>query len=140
MKIIQKREVILEHEYELFFQSKTGNRGAGYGFPCGPTGMIYASGYHGVISQEAKDNYKKAMSGVDAYPPRVNHFVWERVVPRIGLCDVCGEEVILDDFTCPCPGCSADYNSQGQRLAPREQWGQDTGEDWRDIARITWRI
>ena len=62
---------------------------------------------------------------------------WERTwtEPAVGLCDVCGREVYLDGFTCPCE-CGADYNSAGQRLAPRAQWGEETGESLGDILRI----
>jgi len=52
--------------------------------------------------------------------------------PAIGLCD-CGEEVVLGGFTNTCHNCGADYNSSGQRLAPRSQWGSDTGESVADI-------
>ena len=60
-----------------------------------------------------------------AYP---NVREWAYREPAIGLCD-CGSEVVLEGFTCPCD-CGADYNSSGQRLAPREQWGEETGEHW----------
>lgn len=40
----------------------------------------------------------------------------------------CGEEVPLDCHTNTCDGCGADYNLSGQHLAPREQWGEETGE------------
>lgn len=44
-------------------------------------------------------------------------------------CD-CGEVVHLERFTNTCQGCGADYNMSGQILAPREQWGEETGEHW----------
>jgi len=31
--------------------------------------------------------------------------------------------------------CGADYNWNGTRLAPREQWGEETGESIADIMR-----
>ena len=43
-------------------------------------------------------------------------------------CD-CGARVPLWDFTNTCD-CGADYNFAGQRLAPRSQWGEETGEPW----------
>jgi hypothetical protein len=46
-------------------------------------------------------------------------------------CD-CGEEVVCQGFTSTCE-CGADYNGSGQRLAPREQWGEETGETYTDI-------
>jgi hypothetical protein len=50
---------------------------------------------------------------------------------RVIVC--CGDELELPDFTNTCPHCGSDYNSSGQRLAPREQWGEETGEHWLDI-------
>lgn len=36
------------------------------------------------------------------------------------------------NFTNTCELCGADFNFAGQRLAPREQWGEETGEHWSD--------
>lgn len=44
----------------------------------------------------------------------------------------CGRRVECEGFTTTCP-CGADYNWAGQRLAPREQWGEETGETLADI-------
>jgi len=46
--------------------------------------------------------------------------------PKIIICD-CGEDVVCNDFTNTCV-CGADFNFSGQRLAPRDQWGCETGE------------
>lgn len=54
---------------------------------------------------------------------------------RIGKCS-CGEAVGLSGFTNTCPKCGRDYNSSGQELAPRKQWGCETGESLSDILRI----
>ena len=56
-------------------------------------------------------------------------------VPKIGLCE-CGTEVELTGFTCTCPGCGRDYNSSGNELASRAQWGEETGETAADILMI----
>ena len=55
-------------------------------------------------------------------------------------CDVCGGEVTLFGFTNTCPTCeergiTTDYNASGQLLAPRSQWGEETGETAADILR-----
>lgn len=42
----------------------------------------------------------------------------------------CGEWIECDRFTQTCASCGADYNMSGQKLAPREQWGKETGEQW----------
>lgn len=44
----------------------------------------------------------------------------------------CGRKVECYDFTNTCERCGADYNFAGQRLASREQWGEETGEQWFD--------
>ncbi len=50
----------------------------------------------------------------------------------IGECVHCSKHVSLSGFTNTCE-CGADYNSSGQLLAPREQWGEETGESLSDI-------
>lgn len=47
---------------------------------------------------------------------------------RVVTCD-CGDEIWCYDFTQTC-SCGVDYNMSGQRLAPRSQWGEETGEHW----------
>lgn len=44
----------------------------------------------------------------------------------------CGEEIVCENFTNTCTRCEADYNFAGDRLAPRSQWGEETGEHWTD--------
>lgn len=39
----------------------------------------------------------------------------------------CGRELVCVDFTNTCD-CGRDYNWAGQELAPRSQWGEETGE------------
>ena len=42
----------------------------------------------------------------------------------------CGAWLACTAFTNTCAACGTDYNTAGQRLAPREQWGEETGEHW----------
>lgn len=44
----------------------------------------------------------------------------------------CGREVWCDNFTNTCD-CGADYGPGGSLLAPRSQWGEETGEQAADI-------
>lgn len=53
-----------------------------------------------------------------------------RYIPAMGRC--CGRVIVLSDFTNTCEACGADYNKNGSRLAPRSQWGEETGEAWFD--------
>lgn len=45
----------------------------------------------------------------------------------------CGQPLECGGFTNTCPTCGADYNWNGTRLAPREQWGEETGETAAEI-------
>lgn len=45
----------------------------------------------------------------------------------------CGDRLVLSSFTNTCDGCGADYNMQGDRLADRRFWGEETGETAADI-------
>ena len=54
--------------------------------------------------------------------------------PAVWVC--CHTEFHCDRFTNTCPDCGADYNSSGQQLADRSQWGEETGEHLSDILRI----
>jgi hypothetical protein len=60
--------------------------------------------------------------------------VWTWWEPAVGLCD-CGTEVVLATNTNTCDGCGVEYNAWGQKLAPRSQWGWETGEHSADVAR-----
>jgi hypothetical protein len=72
------------------------------------------------------------------------HTVWEKDKdgniyrwrePSIGKCS-CGELIALGGFTNTCQGCGREYNWAGQELAPRQEWGDETGENPADIGRI----
>ena len=54
--------------------------------------------------------------------------------PKVITCN-CGRQVVCEGFTNTCE-CGADYNWAGQRLAPRSQWGEETGETLDEILRI----
>lgn len=54
-----------------------------------------------------------------------------RVVQRKEITCHCGRKLLCSHFTNTCD-CGTDYNMSGQRLAPRSQWGEETGESWVD--------
>ena len=47
----------------------------------------------------------------------------------------CGEKLHCHAFTNTCK-CGRDYNWNGTMLAPREQWGEETGETWEEIIEV----
>ena len=53
--------------------------------------------------------------------------------PGVGICDKCGRHVTLHDAFVNTCTCGAEYNWVGQHLAPRSQWGYETGEQLSDI-------
>ncbi len=59
-------------------------------------------------------------------------FGYRPVKRKLGRCE-CGHEVELLKFTNSCGECGRDYNISGVLLAPRSQWGEETGETADDI-------
>lgn len=55
-------------------------------------------------------------------------------IPMVIECD-CGRKLELWAFTNTCQ-CGKDYNQAGQHLAPRIQWGEETGETAADILAV----
>ena len=52
----------------------------------------------------------------------------ENGTPGLMQCD-CGRKIeIYDHRDLHCGKCGRDYNSAGQQLADRSQWGEETGE------------
>jgi hypothetical protein len=54
-----------------------------------------------------------------------------KIADKIGRCE-CGELIELGGFTNTCE-CGRDYNWNGSLLAPRQCWGEETGEHWLDV-------
>lgn len=58
--------------------------------------------------------------------------------PTAMRCD-CGATIHTSDYRpgadMQCNRCGREYNSAGQALAPREQWGEETGETAQDYYR-----
>ena len=122
MEIVQESRVEESTTYGLAFQIAGASPGAGFMFDCDADGVVIPSEH-----AMARENLAKCQDGTFAG-------TWEGIVvfehryrhPRIGRCS-CGSEVELGRFTNTCE-CGADYNSAGQLLADRSQWGEETGE------------
>lgn len=54
-------------------------------------------------------------------------------VIRILSCQCGANFELVDWFEEQCPGCGRSYNGAGQELAPKSQWGEETGESLADI-------
>jgi hypothetical protein len=131
MKIIKQRELIECTTYSRSFDYED-MPGAGFGFDCDEHGNVDVD----KLNPCARKNYNACLSGsinvVDLGVRKFEHRYWG---PAIGEC-VCGTHVELHGFTNTCDRCNRDYNSSGQLLAPRSQWGEETGESVSDILAI----
>jgi len=130
MKIIRQRErkTIVKHLRMFDWEDEAGS---GFAFRCDEKGQLQLDVHRGALA-----NYAACLGGevngrkvVDRGVLRHEHSYIE---PAVGLCERCGEEVELTGFT-NCCSCGADYNMSGQLLAPRSQWGWETGESVADI-------
>jgi hypothetical protein len=129
--ILTKRSEIVEcFEYSLGFEWRE-SPGGGFSFDCDEHGNVDRA----ALYPEAIENLDKCLDGTyDVRPEGVLKREWTYREPAIGKCH-CGLEVVLDHFTNACR-CGRDYDSSGWLLAPRECWGEETGEHPADIARI----
>ena len=124
MNILQPSRTEEDVEYFLMYVY-VDDADAGFMFPCDATGTPLLEG-----CPAAQANYKACLRG--EVNGRAVEFVGltQRVhyrhIPAEGRC-ACGRLVLLDGFTNAC-ACGRDYDSSGQLLAPREQWGEETGE------------
>lgn len=134
MKIIRRRQRITKTHY-LYSYGYENNPGSGFSFDCDENGNIDEN----KLNPEARENLKKCRSGffngVKMINIGVRIFTHTYTKPKLGLCK-CGTEVTLSGFTNTCHVCNTDYNMSGQELAPREQWGEETGESLSDILNI----
>jgi hypothetical protein len=131
MKIIKPRRDIENKEYERSFAWRDYHHlSAGFSFSCDADGNFLP------MVPAAEANLQRCLDGTyDVIDEGIRCRKWTHTEPAVGQCR-CGAEVELDGFTNTCDNCHADYNWAGQLLAPRSQWGEETGEHLSDILRI----
>lgn len=125
MKIIKQREHVVREVRELCFWHIEFSRGrSGFAFevdhndePILPTETLRAS-------------YQDCVDHPERYHvPEIRTRQERHVEFAEGECDVCQSTVLLQSgWSNTCEGCGTEYNGGGQRLAPRSQWGEETGE------------
>lgn len=138
-KLIRRSEITEHVHYLLCFDVY--EPGGGFAFPCDAAGGVDEEN----LNSDARANLARCRAGDEfrygdgtvgrAGKPYVQTFRSRSKRPAVYECEACGAELECDAFTNTC-GCGADYNWAGQRLAPREQWGEETGEHWVDVAAI----
>lgn len=128
--IVTPSQLIHCVEYGLSFRWR-GERDSGFSFDCDEMAHVDRS----KLAPEAIENLNKCLDGTfDVIFEGVQKREWHYREPAIGRCS-CGEEVWLEHFTNTCK-CGRDYDKGGWLLAPRSQWGEETGEHLADILRI----
>jgi hypothetical protein len=133
MKIIvqSKSEEVVSFHHHFGQPNKSGRVELSFGFECSETGVIKKQ-----ENQTAINNLNRCLSGADGIVSMgIQQYVHTYRVSAVGECSTCRRHVTLDGFTNSCE-CGADYNMSGQRLAPRSQWGEETGESESDILQI----
>lgn len=122
MKWIRRRERVTVTNYSREFVWRD-NKHSGFGFPCDKDGNINQ------LPDMAKENWDRCISGeYDVIDKGVVQYAHSYMEPAVIEC-VCGSEVELNSsWANSCEKCNREYNMGGQLLAPREQWGEETGE------------
>lgn len=134
MRIIKHAERVECVRYSRDFQWKGSHSGHGFGFQCDEHGKIDLAALK--EKPAAFQNYLKCLFNHEEIQDKgTSCHEWSYIEPAEGKCS-CGCTVILDSFTNTCDNCGRDYNKSGQELAPRSQWGEETGETLADILDI----
>ncbi len=72
---------------------------------------------------------RKILQDRDIYLDDSGDMIRVNLIIRCG----CGCKIEFEGGDEDCPRCHTSYNAFGQELAPREQWGCETGESLADI-------
>lgn len=127
-ELLRPRERKEETCYVLNFWY-VGHEGSwGKGFDCNENGVpLDQSKAEDVAACEAGE-----IDGEAVVPGGIQEFMQHWMEPGELSCD-CGAYLELDDAMTNTCDCGLEYNGSGQQLAPREQWGYDTGESAADM-------
>lgn len=111
--------------HNLYFNNydKHGRFTSGHVFPCDAEGNVDESRLTD-IAKKYLNNYRE--NGRKGDVRKQDEGYWEPATMR---CD-CGRIVSLGSSWANSCECGAEYNGSGQRLAPRSQWGEETGESY----------
>jgi hypothetical protein len=92
---------------------------------------------HGKIIKEGDKVYEWNLNAIGSpcgcggtYEEKHTQWVHRQPAYTLVKCD-CGYKLECSGFTTTC-NCGRDYNWNGEQLAPRSQWGEETNEDWWD--------
>lgn len=114
--LIRRAERVTVHDTWITFTDRDlTNLGGGYGFLLDEVTPEQAARIAALCDDERYDG------------PRIEHSTRRWLIPAIIRC-ACGRAVELHSAWANACDCDREYNGFGQRLAPRSQWGEETGE------------
>lgn len=119
--MLQYKDFVYTTVYQMFFAVHS--EGWGYGFDCNEKGEIDRD----ALNPTARANFDYCCL-MHADKLRMRQWESRETIPGIMQCE-CGEKIeIYDHHDVHCEKCYREYNSAGSLLAPRSQWGEETGE------------
>jgi hypothetical protein len=126
-----RRVTVVQYYREFVWKDEPG---AGFSFQSDPAGNVDTLAHN----PGQREQFKRCLQDPNLIDKGVRRYEWVHWDPAQLECD-CGTVFALTDvFLSTCPACGADYNGSGQRLAPRSQWGEETGESLGDILTGGW--
>ena len=130
MKITKRSKWVDTTHLEIAYSWKN-EPDSGFCFPCDKYGNIKTD----EMAEAGLENLRmcRANEGNKFYGPFRERRVSRHFEPAEGQC-TCGATVYLSlSLVNSCDKCKQEYNASGQLLAPRSQWGEDTGESISEI-------
>jgi hypothetical protein len=123
IKIIKQEIEHEEYEYHLEYESK--NNESTYSLPCNSDGRLLKC----QMSPCALANYEHCVNPVsNIICTGIKKYTSRHIEPAIARC-CCGRSITLESsWSNSCENCGREYDKNGNQLAPRSQWGEETGE------------
>lgn len=121
-KFISRRKSVETTVYRLNF-SRIDDPGSGYIFDCDEAGVVDRS----KLLPAGVANLDACLRGDGVGRGRIQPVIMCYVHSAVIECD-CGMHLTLNSSWANECDCGLEYNGSGQMLAPRDQWGEETGE------------
>ena len=116
------REAVEDRSWRLQFD-RVEDPSSGFVFDCDAAGVVDTS----KLNSAGLSNLNDCLAGKGVGPGRIRVTVNRYMKPAVIRCN-CGAKLFLHSSWANECGCGREYNGSGQLLAPRAQWGEETGE------------
>ena len=121
-RFIRHRQTVEHRSHRLQFD-RIDDPSSGFVFDCDPSGAVDTS----KLNPAGLSNLNDCLAGNGVGPGRVCVTVNRYVEPAVIRCN-CGAWLALQSSWANECDCGREYNGSAQLLAPRSQWGEETGE------------